>query len=85
VRGGSSSSSNSSSSGSVSTPAVAAAVAAVATEWQLQLQRLQLPKVRGSDLIYRYAIYNDLGGDITKTPANIREPLGGSSEFPYPR
>jgi hypothetical protein len=40
---------------------------------------------RGSDLIYRYAIYNDLGGDITKAPANIREPLGGSSEFPYPR
>jgi hypothetical protein len=37
------------------------------------------------DRIYRYATYNDLGGDITKTPGNIREPLGGSSEFPYPR
>jgi hypothetical protein len=37
------------------------------------------------DRIYRYATYNDLGGDIVKTPGNIREPLGGSSSRPYPR
>jgi hypothetical protein len=37
------------------------------------------------DRIYRYATYNDLGGDIVKTPSNIRETLGGSSAHPYPR
>jgi hypothetical protein len=40
---------------------------------------------RDPDRIYRYATYNDLGGDIVKNPGNIRQTLGGSSDFPYPR
>ncbi|WIA15496.1 hypothetical protein OEZ85_002133 [Tetradesmus obliquus] len=49
-----------------------------------QNQALDLPR-SDPDRIYRYAIYNDLGGDVAKTPKNIRQPLGGSAEFPYPR
>jgi len=36
------------------------------------------------DRIYRYDIYNDLGGDIVKNPGNKRTPLGGTY-YPYPR
>jgi len=37
------------------------------------------------DRIYRYATYNDLGGDIKKNKSHIRDTLGGTTQFPYPR
>ncbi|WIA35699.1 hypothetical protein OEZ86_004104 [Tetradesmus obliquus] len=53
-------------------------------EGKNQNQAIDSPR-SDPDRIYRYAIYNDLGGDVAKTPGNVRQPLGDSSEFPYPR
>jgi len=53
-------------------------------EGKNQNQAIDEPRKEG-DRIYRYATYNDLGGDILRYPALARPALGGGKGLPYPR